>query len=265
MASHSGHVARKRFGQNFLVDQNIIAKIIDRINPKQTQTIIEIGPGQGALTEPLLASGAQLLVLEIDRDLAEQLRQRHASTRNFSLQEGDALKFDFERLDEPNTVRVVGNLPYNISTPLIFHMLRHKHRIKDMVFMLQNEVVERMAAEPGGKDYGRLSVMTQYHCDVQRLLHVPPTAFRPAPKVQSAIVGLVPKSTPSAEAGLDEAFARVVKAAFSARRKTLRNTLREVLDIKQIEACNVDPGSRAERLSVAEFVLLARALDNSGQ
>ncbi len=263
VANGSGHMARKRFGQNFLVDANIIAKIIDRIDPKPGQTLIEIGPGQGALTEPLLASGAQLLVLEIDRDLARMLSLRHERTENFTLHEGDALKFDFEQAALPDKVRVVGNLPYNISTPLIFHMLTHKHRIENMVFMLQNEVVERMAAAPGGKEYGRLSAMTQYHCDVQRLLHVPPNAFRPAPKVQSAIVGLVPRKTPSAEASLDESFAKVVKAAFSSRRKTLRNNLRELLSVEQIQACEIDPGDRAERISVAEFVLLARALDNA--
>jgi len=257
------HIARKRFGQNFLVDPNIIGKIVNSIGAAPGQTLIEIGPGMGALTDPLLETGADLLVLEIDRDLAETLELRYSNQSNFSMLCGDALKFDFSDPSLPEQYRVVGNLPYNISTPLIFRLLAYKHRIKNMIFMLQSEVVDRMAAEPGGKEYGRLSVMVQYHCNVERLLNVPPSAFRPAPKVMSAIVGLTPTSTAQANKKLDDALATIVRAAFASRRKTLRNNLRELLPEQEIEACGINPGARAETVSVSEFVLLAHALRGS--
>lgn len=263
------HVARKRFGQNFLVDRSVIERIVQQIAPKATDTLVEIGPGQGALTEPLLASNAMLRALEIDRDLAAELERRFGQRTNFNLLVADALKFDLNSIDMAERYRVVGNLPYNISTPLLFHLLRYRLRIEDMVFMLQSEVVDRLVASPGGKDYGRLSVMMQYHCDVSRLMSVPPSAFRPAPKVMSAIVRLAPKALVNKESRdnsaqveneLAEKLQVVVKAAFSSRRKTLRNNLRGMLSEAQIEQCDIDPGLRAEKIGLEQFVRLAESL-----
>ncbi|MEM8498731.1 MAG: 16S rRNA (adenine(1518)-N(6)/adenine(1519)-N(6))-dimethyltransferase RsmA [Pseudomonadota bacterium] len=250
------HVARRRFGQNFLCDPNIIQGIVNAIAPEKHDTIVEIGPGRGALTRPLLSAAGRLIVIEIDRDLARELDLEFDSVDNFDLHLCDALKFDLTDL-EIHPLRVVGNLPYNISTPLLFHLLDARRHITDMTFMLQQEVVDRMVAEPGSKEYGRLSVMVQYHCLVERLMTVPPGAFRPQPKVMSAIVRLQPRpETGKLSVQNELELAYIVKAAFSARRKTLRNNLRDIMSVEQISAACIDPGIRAEQLSVGDFIAL---------
>ena len=255
------HRARKRFGQNFLHDAGVIHRILRAIHAKSGERMVEIGPGQGALTEGLLDSGAQLDVVELDLDLIPILNHKFAARDNFKLNQGDALKFDFATLtDTAHSLRIVGNLPYNISTPLIFHLLDHANLISDMHFMLQKEVVERLAAEPGGGDWGRLSIMVQYHCRVEHLFNVGPGAFNPAPKVDSAIVRLVPHETLPHPAKDHKLLETVVRAAFNQRRKTLRNTLKGVLDNDAIAAANVDGGLRPEQLDLAAFVRLADQL-----
>ena len=250
----SEHRARKRFGQNFLSDPNIIRKIIDAIRPVEGEAMVEIGPGLGAMTAPLVERLGHLHVVEIDRDLIARLREQYPPER-LTIHEGDALAFDFTTLGAP--LRVVGNLPYNISTPLLFHLAGFAAQVRDMTFMLQKEVVMRMVAAPGAEDYGRLSVMLQYRYRMARLFDVPPGAFRPEPKVTSSIVRMVPLP-PEELAAQDEAlFARIVAAAFGQRRKTLRNTLREFLDADDFTALALDPGLRGERLTVGEYVAIA--------
>jgi 16S rRNA (adenine1518-N6/adenine1519-N6)-dimethyltransferase len=257
----SAHRARKRFGQNFLHDAGIIDRIVRAILPQQGQRLVEIGPGQGAITGPLVAAGADLTAIEIDRDLAALLRQRFAAADNFKLVEMDVLKFDFATLGAaPAGLRILGNLPYNISTPLIFHLLRYAPLIQDMVFMLQLEVVDRLAAQPGTDDYGRLSVMVQYHCKVEKLFKVPPGAFQPQPKVDSAIVRLTPQRPLPCVAEDPELLERVVREAFSQRRKTLRNTLRQLVTAEQLESLDIDPGRRAETLTLEDYVRIANLL-----
>ena len=248
------HRARKRFGQNFLTDPNTVRRIIDAVRPGPTDTVVEIGPGLGALTEPLLAVLPRLHVVEIDRDLIARLRQRHDPDR-LVIHEGDALAFDFAALGEQ--LKVVGNLPYNISTPLLFHLAGFAAQVREMTFMLQKEVVMRMVAEPGGGDYGRLSVMLQYRFDMLRLFDVPPGAFRPAPKVTSSIVRMVPKPTESLTAVDADLLGEIVTAAFGQRRKTLRNTLKAIVAAGALEAIGIDPGLRAERLTLADFVAIS--------
>jgi 16S rRNA (adenine1518-N6/adenine1519-N6)-dimethyltransferase len=248
------HRARKRFGQNFLCDPNIIRKIIEAIRPMPGETMVEIGPGLGAMTEPLVERLGHLHVVEIDRDLIARLKERYTPDR-LTIHEGDALAFDFGRLASP--LRVVGNLPYNISTPLLFHLASFAEGVKDMTFMLQKEVVMRMVAEPDSADYGRLSVMLQYRFRMGRLFDVPPGAFRPAPKVTSSIVRMIPLP-PEQLAARDEAlFGRIVAAAFGQRRKTLKNTLKDFLAEADFAALDIDPGLRGERLAVADFVAIA--------
>jgi len=251
------HRPRKRFGQNFLTDQNIVHKIVRAIAPQPGQALVEIGPGQGAITQPLLAAAGQLTAIELDRDLIEPLRLKCASLGDLTLIEADCLKVDFSELAIARglRLRVVGNLPYYISTPIIFHLLDFAEHIEDMYFMLQLEVVERMAADPGGKEFGRLSVMVQDRCEVQMLFRVPPGAFFPAPKVTSAIIRLRPFARDSSAP--TERFASVVRHAFGQRRKTLSNALKPLLSAAQIESAGVDPGARAETLSVAQFRALA--------
>jgi len=257
------HRARKRFGQNFLNDSNIINNILRAIHPEASQHLVEIGPGQGAITAGLLESGAKLDVIELDRDLVPILEERFQQESNFTIHQGDALKFDFGTLNAAaNSLRVVGNLPYNISTPLIFHLLDFKLQIRDMHFMLQKEVVKRLAAQPGGKDYGRLSIMAQYHCQVDNLFDVPPTAFTPQPKVDSAIVRLTPYDEAPHPASSTQTLDKVVKAAFSQRRKTLRNTLKSLIDAAAMEQLGIDPGARAETLSTEAFVAISNHISN---
>jgi len=255
-----GHVARKRFGQNFLVSPGIIGKIVDVIGPRAGDTVVEIGPGLGAITEPLLERIDHLHVVEIDRDLIARLANRFPPER-LSIHEGDALEFDFGALKGPGPLKIVGNLPYNISSPLLFHLVRFAPLVCDMHFMLQKEVVDRMVAEPGSKDFGRLSVMLQYHYHMERMFVVPPGAFSPAPKVDSAIVRMIPRSVGADVQTKDpELFARVVRAAFSQRRKMLRNTLREFISEADLAALGITPTARAEDIAVADYVRLANSL-----
>lgn len=249
-----GHVARKRFGQNFLVDQGIIGAIVSAINPQRGDTVVEIGPGLGAITEPLLQRVDHLHVVEIDRDLIARLKKQHRPER-MTIHEGDALAFDFGTLGD--RLRVVGNLPYNISTPLLFHLAGYADRVRDMHFMLQREVVDRMIAGAGDAERGRLSVMLQYRFDIERLFLVPPGAFNPAPKVDSAVVRLTPLPQDRLTAH-DEAFlAQIVTAGFAQRRKMLRNTLRGYFSAERLEALGIAATARAEELEVADWVRLA--------
>jgi 16S rRNA (adenine1518-N6/adenine1519-N6)-dimethyltransferase len=251
------HVAKKRFGQNFLTDQAIVSSLIDAINPKTEEIIVEIGPGLGALTIPLLKKINHLHVVEIDRDIVSWMQNEYAKN-TVTIHNVDALKFDFTNLG--SNIRVVGNLPYNISTPILFHLLDNVSRITDMHFMLQKEVVERMVASPSTAAYGRLSVMLQYHLQMEYLITVPPDAFEPAPKVESAFVRCVPHTTLPHVASDVQHFAKVVLAAFGQRRKTLRNTLKGLLDDEGFAALNISSQLRAENLSVAQFVAISNYL-----
>lgn len=248
------HRPRKRFGQNFLVDRAVISEIVDAINPQRHEHVVEIGPGLGALTRPLAERLDHLHVLEIDRDLVNRLRVDFPQGR-VDVLERDALKFDFSMLG--SDLRVVGNLPYNISTPLLFHLARSASSIRDIHVMLQREVVERMVARPSSTDYGRLSVMIQYRFRLEPLMSVPPSAFRPVPKVDSAVVRLVPFGR-LPHCARDEAwFGRIVTAAFSQRRKTLRNALRHYLGADDFSRLGIDPRLRPQDLAIADFVRLA--------
>jgi len=252
-----GHVARKRFGQHFLVDGHYIERIIAALDPRPDDNLVEIGPGVGALTRPLLERVRRLSVIEIDRDLAARLTDEYPPDR-LTLYNADALDFDFGSLGA--NLRVIGNLPYNISSPLLFLLAQYEATLFDLTLMLQREVVERMAAAPSTPAYGRLSVMLQLRFRVERLFTVPAGAFRPAPKVESALVRLTPlrDARPSL---VDEAlFARIVTAAFGQRRKTLRNALKTLADEGDLERAGIAPGARGETLSVADFVRLANAL-----
>ncbi|MAM87139.1 MAG: 16S rRNA (adenine(1518)-N(6)/adenine(1519)-N(6))-dimethyltransferase [unclassified Hahellaceae] len=260
------HQARKRFGQNFLRSSTVIDRIIASIRPGPSDHIVEIGPGQGAITAGLLDSGALVSVVELDRDLIPLLKIEFATRQNLRIHEADALRFDFASLltegeSGPSAgLRVVGNLPYNISTPLIFKLLEYRTVFTDMHFMLQREVVERLAAEPGSKTYGRLSVMTQHACRVEQLFDVPPTAFVPAPKVWSAIVRLQPLPRHFSTKEEEAVFANVVQHSFSMRRKTIRNNLKGIATDEQMASVGIDPGCRAETLSGSSFVKLAELL-----
>ncbi|MEM8547908.1 MAG: 16S rRNA (adenine(1518)-N(6)/adenine(1519)-N(6))-dimethyltransferase RsmA [Pseudomonadota bacterium] len=257
-----GHRARKRFGQNFLTDSAVINRIARAIAPAADEHLVEIGPGKGALTDHLIDSGCTLDVIELDRDLVPSLLLAFGHKPGFTLHSADALNFDFASLAaSPQRLRVVGNLPYNISTPLIFKLLEQAPIIEDMHFMLQLEVVERLAARPGGKSWGRLGIMAQYVCDVEQLFEVPPGAFEPAPKVQSAIVRLRPHRDNPWPPCEPAKLRRVVQASFAQRRKTLRNNLKGMLALETIEALQIDPGARAETLELPDFVSLANALD----
>lgn len=251
------HRARKRFGQNFLRDPLVIQRILDTVNPQPGQLILEVGPGLGALTGPLAGSGAELHLLEIDRDLAAELELRYRDRPDVRIHIGDVLKTDLAEVSAGRPFRLLGNLPYNISTPLIFHVLNWSTLVQDMHFMLQQEVVGRLAAGPGDKARGKLSVMCQYRCEVQALFTVPPEAFRPVPKVHSAIVRLRPHRRPPVQVDNQAVFESVVSQAFAMRRKTLRNSLRGLLDATAIERAGVDPGARAETLDLEQFAALA--------
>lgn len=252
------HIARKRFGQNFLHDQGIIQQIIHAINPQPNENIVEIGPGKGALTEPLLSRTEQLNVIELDRDLIPILQNNLGHPDNFYVHNVDALKYDYSQLaDDKNSLRIVGNLPYNISTPLLFHLMKFAPIIKDMHFMLQKEVVDRMVAKPNSKAYGRLGVILQYYCTVEKLFIVKPGAFFPPPKVDSAIVRLIPHKKPPVDVKDEAVFAKVLTQCFRMRRKTLRNNLKETLTEDEIISVGINPSCRSETLTIAEFALLA--------
>ena len=256
------HQPRKRFGQNFLHDPGVIRRIVDSIHPRPSDHLVEIGPGQGALTRPLLEACGRLDVVELDRDLIAPLQQQLADVGELQVHQADALRFDFCALQPENgpLLRVVGNLPYNISTPLLFHLMSQAACIEDMHFMLQKEVVQRMVAAPGSKDYGRLTVMLAYYCEAEMLFTVGSGAFFPAPKVDSAIVRLRPHRQPPVEVQDPALFAQLVAQAFSQRRKTLRNNLKGWLSAEAITALDIDPGIRAERLGLAQFARLSNAL-----
>ncbi len=262
--AHLGHQAKKRFGQNFLHNDMVISSIVDAINPKPTDNLIEIGPGLGALTEPVIERAGKLSVVELDRDLAHRLRHHPFLAPHLTIHETDALQFDFSQLvTEDKPLRIFGNLPYNISTPLIFHLLSFKDQVKDMHFMLQKEVVERMAASPNCKAYGRLSIMTQYQCQVIPVMEIGPEAFKPAPKVDSAIVRLLPHTKISNPVKDLKVLNTVCLTAFNQRRKTIRNSFKKLLSAEQLTHLNIEPSLRAENLSIDEFIKLANYITDN--
>ncbi|MWP47218.1 16S rRNA (adenine(1518)-N(6)/adenine(1519)-N(6))-dimethyltransferase RsmA [Gilliamella sp. Pas-s27] len=258
---HQGHFARKRFGQNFLHDDYIIESIVAAIQPKKDQALVEIGPGLAALTVPISKYVDHLTVIEIDRDLAGRLIENPILRNKLTIIKQDALTFDFNQLSVQlrKPLRVFGNLPYNISTPLVFHLFEHANIISDMHFMLQKEVVTRLVAAPNSKNYGRLSVMAQYYCQIIPVLEVPPTSFKPAPKVDSAVVKLIPyKEKPYLVKDI-KILSRLTTEAFNQRRKTIRNSLSNMFTIEQLTELNIDPNLRAENLSVQQYCQLANA------
>lgn len=253
------HQARKRFGQHFLHDPGVIRRIIDSIDPQPGEVIVEIGPGQGAITIPLLDRHGAIVAVELDRDLIPILQDRAQEHGDLTIHSRDALDFDFcacRQGDAP--LKVVGNLPYNVSTPLLFHLLGQKHCVSEMFFMLQKEVVERMVATPGNKRYGRLTVMLAAAADVKKLFNIGSGAFKPPPAVDSAFCMIKPWASPPFPIGDQEKFALLVNTAFSARRKTLRNALAKFLTVQQIESLDIDPGLRPENLEPSQFAALAR-------
>ena len=245
---------RKRFGQHFLTDRHYLEGVVHAIDPRPGDAMVEIGPGTGLLTAELLKALPHLHVIEIDRDLAAGLRGRYPAER-LTVHEGDVLDFDLAAL--PADLRVVGNRPYNVSTPILFRIAEHAPRIRDCTFMLQREVVDRMVAAPDTADYGRLSVMLQYRFGMDLALEVPPEAFTPPPKVDSAVVRMRPLPASRSRARDEALFARVVAAAFSQRRKTLRNAARALVDEGAFAAAGIDPSRRGETLSVGEFIALS--------
>ncbi|GAB1594395.1 16S rRNA (adenine(1518)-N(6)/adenine(1519)-N(6))-dimethyltransferase RsmA [Lysobacter claricitrinus] len=258
--SHFTEPPKKRLGQHFLHERGIISKIVQAVDPQPGDRLVEIGPGQGAITFPLLERHHELTVIEFDRDLIAPLTEAAQNLGTLHVIHSDVLKVDFTALADGGTIRLVGNLPYNLSSPILFHALEHAPVVRDMHFMLQKEVVDRMAAGPGSKVYGRLGVMLQAYCRVTALFDVAPGAFRPPPKVDSAVVRLVPK--PAGDiAVIDRAlFARVVHDAFNQRRKTLRNALSKICDADAIIAAGLDPQHRAEQIPVDGFIALANSL-----
>jgi 16S rRNA (adenine1518-N6/adenine1519-N6)-dimethyltransferase len=260
---HLGHTARKRFGQNFLHDNYVIDQIVTVIGPQKDQHMVEIGPGLGALTEPVCELIDALTVIELDRDLAARLRTHPFIASKLTIIEADALKFDFSQLiSDDKPLRIFGNLPYNISTPLMFHLFSFANKVQDMHFMLQKEVVNRLAASPGNKSYGRLSVMAQYHCQIIPVLHVPPGAFNPPPKVDSAVVRLVPHQQKPVSLLNEETLHKVCAQAFNQRRKTIRNSLKESLTEQQLIDLDINPELRAENLSLEQYAKIANAVDS---
>lgn len=255
------HKARKRFGQNFLIDQQVIGQIVAAINPSSHDNLIEIGPGMAAITEHLVKLCPSMTLVELDRDLIEFLKRKLIDYPSVSIINGDALKTNFGEFYQGEKLRLVGNLPYNISTPLLFHLLDTKEYIWDMHFMLQREVVDRLSASPGEKSYGRLSVMIQYHCRVMPLIPVPPSSFNPAPKVQSAVVRLTPYDEPPHKAENPELLSKIVSLCFQQRRKTLKNCLNSYTQYILSETNTVDLTNRPEQLSVAEFVDLSNCIN----
>ena len=258
------HRPRKRFGQHFLHDRQIIDRLVRAFAPTAQDQLLEIGPGEGVLTRPLLASGAAVTVVELDRDLASSLFDRLGQPSRLEIIQADILTVALSTLCRAGPVRVVGNLPYNISTPILFHLFAQLPLIVDLHFMLQKEVVDRLVAEPGSHDYGRLSVMAGFFCEREWLFDVPPDAFRPPPRVMSAIVRLRPRALSAAQQAMLPALDQVVRQAFGQRRKTLRNSLRQLLDESAIVASGIDPGLRAERLGLDEFLRLAEVVDRRG-
>ena len=253
------HQARKRFGQHFLTSPEIIDQIVAAIAPSAGDTVVEIGPGQAAITMPLAANATTLHAIEFDRDLVSELTSRFSTQEHVTIHAADALSFDFSSLGE--RLRIVGNLPYNISTPLLFHLLDHQAHILDAHFMLQKEVVERMSAAPGSKNFGRLTIMLGCQMEVVPLFDVPPTAFSPPPRVISSVVRMRPLPKPGYDVRNRDMLAKIVRTAFSRRRKTLRNALQGVADVSAIEAAGISIRDRPEQLSIANWVQLANYLD----
>lgn len=262
--THLGHQAKKRFGQNFLNNEMVIESIVDAINPEPTDNLVEIGPGLGALTEPVIERAGHLSVVELDRDLAHRLRHHPFLAPKLTIYEEDALKFDFSSLitdDKP--LRIFGNLPYNISTPLIFHLLTFKDKVKDMHFMLQKEVVERMASGENSKSFGRLSIMTQYQCQVIPVMEIGPEHFTPAPKVDSAIVRLIPHKTIKNPVKDLKVLNTVCLTAFNQRRKTIRNSFKKLIPLDGLQELGIDASLRPENLSVDDFITLANYVSDN--
>ncbi|SEI08726.1 16S rRNA (adenine1518-N6/adenine1519-N6)-dimethyltransferase [Rheinheimera pacifica] len=258
---HLGHRARKRFGQNFLHDPQVIGRIVKAIAPKPNDLLVEIGPGLGALTEPVAEAAGHLTVIELDRDLAERLVQHPTLADKLTVHQADAMKFDFTALvQEGKKLKIFGNLPYNISTPLLFHLFQYADFIENMHFMLQKEVVQRMTAIHGSKAFGRLSVMTQYYCEAMPVVEVGPGAFKPAPKVDSAVVRLLPRAVAERAAVPADVLNRVCLEAFNQRRKTIRNCFSNFASAEQLEQLGLNPGLRPEQLAVADFVRVAQWL-----
>jgi 16S rRNA (adenine1518-N6/adenine1519-N6)-dimethyltransferase len=255
----SPHRPRKRFGQHFLRDPGVIDAIVRAIRPADSDTIVEIGPGEGAITQSLAASAGALHLIELDRDLAAQLRRNFAERAHVTVHEADALQFYYSTIQGP--LRVVGNLPYNISTPLLFHLLQYRNCISDMHFMLQKEVVDRMAASPGTKAYGRLGIMLGCHFNIEALFDVDPLAFEPPPEVMSSVVRLTPLPAGTYDIRDEKALSALVARAFSQRRKTIRNALKDVADVAALEAAGIDPGLRPEAVAIAAYVKLANTLE----
>lgn len=257
----SGHIPRKRFGQNFLHEKRVIEKIVTAVDPQADDRLIEIGPGQGALTGMLLPHLNQMEAVELDRDLLPILERKFKTHSGFKLHNADALAFDIgDCFEGAGDLRIVGNLPYNISTPLLFHLLSFSGKIRDMHVMVQYEVAKRMAAAPGGGEYGRLSVMLQYFVDVKRLFDVPPGAFTPAPKVRSSIVRLTVRP-PEVTVQNQKCFASLVASAFSHRRKTLLNATKGMVGAQDLEALGLPLNSRPQQLTVQDFVRLSHSVD----
>ena len=259
------HRARKRFGQNFLHDDNVIDNIVAAINPKPGERIVEIGPGLGALTEPLLRLCKHIDAIELDRDIIPKLAARCGEIGSLNIHSIDVLQFDFSTIhtNENQKLRIVGNLPYNITTPLLFHLLTQAEPIQDMHFMVQKEVAERITAAAGGKNYGRLSIMIQHACATELLIHVGAEAFTPAPKVDSAVIRLTPHATPPWPVADEKLFATIVRTAFSQRRKTIRNTLKEIATAQQLEKVHIDPCARPETITIKQYAELCNALSNN--
>ena len=262
----NAHRPRKRFGQHFLTDPGVIDAIVQAINPRRDDIVVEIGPGRGAITQSLAARAGHLHCIELDRDLAAQLRRRYADDDRVTIHEADALTFDYAALGD--SLRVVGNLPYNISTPLLFRLLEQRVCIADMHFMLQKEVVDRMAAAPGSKTYGRLGIMLGCHLDVQALFDVDPRCFEPPPAVTSAVVRLSPLPPGHFDIADEKLFGSTVTTAFSQRRKTLRNALKSLVNEAELAELGIDASLRPEMLAIGDYVALAnylaRRADNSG-
>jgi len=253
------HRARKRFGQHFLHDQNIIDLILRAINPLPGDNLVEIGPGQGALTYPLLQRCKDMIAIELDRDLVPVLQSESKRYGNLEVINADILEFNLASLGKDKKFRLLGNLPYNISTPLMFHVLESMSQIEDMHFMVQKEVGLRIVAGPGNNNYGRLSVMLQYRCECQYLFDVGPGSFSPPPKVDSAVVRMTPLTEPLHDIGDEKIFSAIVQAAFGQRRKTISNSLKSQVSRESISACGIDPSLRAENLSIGDFAKLSRA------
>lgn len=256
------HTPRKRFGQHFLSASDVVSDIIHAVAANENDTLVEIGPGLGALTIPLANTGAELHAIEFDRDLAGPLRKRFSGVDNVTIHECDALKFDYASLGDD--LRIVSNLPYNISTPMLFRLIEYKDHIRDLHLMLQKEVVDRMAAAPGNKSYGRLTIMLGCHMEVQPLFDVPPEAFSPPPKVRSAVVAMRP--LPDSSFQIDDAalFSTLIAKAFSQRRKTVRNALKGLADEQLLESAGINPTDRPERIPVDNWVTLANSLQQTG-